>query len=375
MLYRISRKLHAIERDARALYSAVRANGAGVRAKYGKSVMAQITEMIRLRRGAGRLAPDEYYQYGLYDDARFTFAQKQEFFGRQMEKDLCKVLDSAAWSAVAHDKLMSYAVFRAFELPYPQVYAVYNAQRSYGSTPTLKDAELLGDYLRNNARYPLIAKPIQGMWGEGVYALGAYDAGRDELVLTSGQKLKTAEFVARIAAKESQGYLFQELLRSHPVLQRYCGDRICSVRVVIILDPEPRVVSTLWKVATGAAMADNFWEPGNLVGPVDEDSGEVGQLFTGMGLQRKDVCEHPDTGERLVGITLPDWQEAMSLCKRAAASLPGLEMQAWDVALTERGPVLLEVNIIGGVRLPQLVINRGMFHGSLRAFLNRHGYH
>lgn len=375
MLYRISRKLRAIERDAKALYSAVRNNGAEVRAKYGKSVRSQIAEMIRLRRGPGRLAPDEYYQYGLYDDARFTFPQKQEFFGRQMEKDLCRVLDSAAWSAVAHDKLMSYAVFRAFELPYPKVDAVYNAQRNYGATPTLKAPEELGDYLRSKARYPLIAKPIQGMWGEGVYALDTYNAERDELILTSGQTLKTAEFCARVAAKDSHGYLFQELLRSHPVLQRYCGDRICSVRVVIILDPEPRVVSTLWKVATGAAMADNFWEPGNLVGPVDEDSGQVGQLFTGMGLQRRDVSEHPDTGERLVGITLPDWQEAMRLCKRAAASLPGLKMQAWDVALTDRGPVLLEVNIIGGVRLPQLVIDRGMFHGPLRAFLNRYGYY
>lgn len=358
----------------RQAWEAVRAHGDSVRSQYGKSKWVQFAEIVALRRGPGRLAPDEYYQYGLYDDQRFDMRQKREFFGRQMERDLCKVLDSAAWSAIAHDKLMSYATFRALKLPYPKVHGVYHRTRWYGDSTTMRCREDLETFLNDRASFPLVAKPVQGMWGSGVFAISEYDREQGRLLLTSGESLSLGAFLQAME-KERDGYLFQDLLRPHPLLRSAVGDRICSLRIVLILDPDPIIISTLWKVATGRAMADNFWEPGNLVGPVDAATGQVGQLFTGMGLHRTPVDTHPDTGVRLVGMTLPDWEQTIELCTRAAASLPGLKMQAWDVALTDRGPKLLEVNIIGGVRLPQLVVNRGMFHGPLLAFLNRHGYY
>lgn len=373
MLGRITKRFRSAVATGRNIWSAVGEQGNAVKAEYGKSKRSQIREMIALRRGPGRLAPDEYYQYGLYDDRRFDMAQKREFFGRQMERDLCKVLDSASWSAIAHDKLMSYATFRALGLPYPKIQGVFHPSRWYGDSVAMRQRQELEAFLERQACYPLVAKPIQGMWGSGIFAITEYDRDRRRLRLTSGAQVSLDEFFQALE-KERHGYLFQELLRPHPALRQAVGDRICSIRLVIILDPDPIVISTLWKVATGGAMADNFWEPGNLVGPVDAATGEVGQLFTGMGLQRTPVDAHPDTGVRLVGMTLPDWQQTVQLCTQAASSLPGLKMQAWDVALTDQGPVLLEVNIIGGVRLPQLVVDRGMYHGPLLSFLNRHGY-
>lgn len=373
MLSKIAKRMRAEFDNGKAVLEALQTHGGEVSRRYGKPKLVQAWEMIRLRRGPGRLAADEYYQYGLYDDRRFTMAQKREFFGRQLERDLCRVLDSASWSAIAHDKLVSYATFRALDLPYPTVYGVYHPTRWYGNSYTARNRDDVHAFLSNAAQYPLVAKPIQGMWGAGVYAIESYDPACQQAVLTSGERVSVDALVTEMD-REPDGYLFQELLKPHPALGAAVGDRICSVRLVVILDPEPVLISTLWKVATGRAMADNFWEPGNLVGPVDPDSGTVGQLFAGMGLEREWVDVHPDTGARLVGLRLPDWARTVELCQRAAASLPGLKMQAWDVAMTDRGPVLLEVNIIGGVRLPQLVVDRGMFRGPLLAFLNRHGY-
>ena len=49
-------------------------------------------------------------------------------------------------------------------------------------------------------------------------------------------------------------------------------------------------------------------------------------------------------------------------------------MQAWDVALTDKGPSLLEINFNGGMRLPQLVAGRGLYHGYFQQLLKWHRY-
>jgi hypothetical protein len=46
-------------------------------------------------------------------------------------------------------------------------------------------------------------------------------------------------------------------------------------------------------------------------------------------------------------------------------------MQAWDIALAERGPVLVEVNIGGDFNLPQLAHAKGLMDERFRAFLDR----
>jgi hypothetical protein len=121
-------------------------------------------------------------------------------------------------------------------------------------------------------------------------------------------------------------------------------------------------------------MADNYWEPGNLIAPIDPESGIVGRTFTGLGLTIRHVDAHPDTGRLLPGFELPDWRRAVELCLNATSAIPKLPMQAWDVALTSRGPVLLEVNVNGGMRLPQLSAEAGLLRGEFAAFLSGFGF-
>lgn len=375
MFWRLRKRIRETAAFTKAMRTAVAEHGSSVRAAVGRSTAAQIADIIALRRGPGRLAPDEYYQYRLFDTQRFNKEQRRAFLGRQLEYDLWELLGCWAWHAIANDKLVAQNYLESLNLPLPRLYGAYHPVRRLGHVPVLADAPSLGSFLRESIPYPFVAKPVLGMWGKNVYAVTALDRERDELTLSNGQRLTVEEFVSALEPGFGRGgYLFQERLKPHPEIAALCGERICSVRVVTILDPRPVVISTLWKVATGTAMADNFWEAGNLVAPVDADTGRVGQTFTGMGLQRVDISEHPDTGRTLVGATLPDWPRVLELCREGTASLTGLKMQAWDVALTDRGPVLLEVNIIGGLRLPQLVVDAGLHRGPLKELLGKHGF-
>ena len=77
---------------------------------------------------------------------------------------------------------------------------------------------------------------------------------------------------------------------------------------------------------------------------------------------------HPDTGEQLVGIMLEGWPDVAKLCLKAATFLPRLRLQHWDVAMTSKGPVILELNTYGWLDLPQLASGRGLYDGEFQAF-------
>lgn len=361
--------------EARALISALRTHAPLARQDSGKSLWSQALEMIRLRKGAGRLDPDEYYQYCLYDDRRFTWEQKQEFLGRRMENGLIPILREEPWIGLANDKVVAYAFLRGLGFPIPEPLAVYHSWRACGDIPVLDSKPALAGFVRTVGQ-PFVAKPVYGMWGRNVTAVREYDRNGDCVRLANGTLIAVDALVDRLdSVQDKGGLLLQERLTPHPAIRERCGDRICSLRLVTIVDQHgPRLVSAVWKVATGGAMADNYWEPGNLVAHIDPDTGVVGRTFTGLGRNIRHVDTHPDTGERLSGFTLPDWPAARTLCLRATASIPKLAMQAWDVALTGRGPVLLEVNVNGGMRLPQLCANAGLLRGEFEAFLNRFGY-
>ena len=72
----------------RDIMKAVKRHGPVAMRDSGKSLLAQALEIAALRSGIGKLEPDEYYNYGLYDDRRFTRREKEQFLGRRLEEDL-----------------------------------------------------------------------------------------------------------------------------------------------------------------------------------------------------------------------------------------------------------------------------------------------
>jgi len=137
---------------------------------------------------------------------------------------------------------------------------------------------------------------------------------------------------------------------------------------VVVCGPRgPEIFRCAWKVPAGLNMSDNFihGEVGNLLALVNVDTGRVERIISGTGFELREVTEHPDTGQILLGMTLPDWAAVRALCLTAATAFPGLRLQSWDIALGAAGPVILEVNVQGSMDLHQLAGARGILEGVL----------
>ena len=341
--------------------------------QHGKPSMAQVAELTKLAFGVGKITPEEYYQFHLYDDA-LSLEEKKTFLGRKSQTKILVACIPQQWWAVSHDKLLFYGLLKGLGHSVPTTQAVFHPFRRYGDTPTLGSADDLANFLRHDARYPCFGKPVCGIRSVGVASLEGYEPGDDSLRTQEGRSLPLKAFIPAVQEHFKDGYVFQDRLEPHTEIKALCGERIATIRLVVLLkdDAGPEILHALWKIPAGDNIADNFWRQGNVLASLDIETGRVRRALRGTGLQEEALSVHPDSERQLVDSVVPCWDEVKARCLDCAAALPGLTLQAWDISVGPEGPVMVEVNIGGDFNLPQIASRQGLLQGDFRAFVARH---
>lgn len=352
----------------------------------GKSVLSQFREISSLRFGSSKLKASEYYLYGVYDDARYPSpSAKREVVGWN-PRTLGMTVNNPYWRAICDDKLVFYALLKGLGFPFAGIHALYHAGgRTFGSAPALSTPAAMADFLRSGMRYPFFAKPVHASYGMGASAVRCYDSEKDRLHLLDGGAIGVEEYVRQVVVYRTIGYLFQEVIQQHPAIDRISGGRVGTLRMIVLNHEEgPRLFRSIWRVPVGGNITDNFLHGtlGNLVAYVNPESGVVERVIQaktdrGLGAEGRrtlgvEMHNHPDTGERVSGITLPGWQPLVSLCLDAAATLPGIRYQGWDIAMGHDGPSILELNFRGGIDITQIPGLRGFNDAEFQAFFARY---
>jgi hypothetical protein len=341
-------------------------------AKQGQFGIAHSREIWQLFRGVGKLTPAEYYYYRLYDPA-LTREEKNRFLGKMAQYAMHGACNDPGWHALAHDKLLFDAIMRGGELPAPRITALYSTEGRTIAGKCMSDASALEGYLGDPGNYPCFAKPLDGMFSVG--ALDMVSSANARIELSNGTSLATSDVVRYIVQLGGGGYLFQNRLKPHPALMRAFGPTLACLRLLVLLGPSgPTVMSAVSKIPLARNMADNFWRAGNMVAAIDLGSGSLARAISGTGEDRRQHEHHPETGVRIEGMVLPDWPDALDLCRRAARMFAGIRTQSWDIALTDAGPVAMELNYGGDFNLHQLAHGKGLLNEMFAGHLRRFGY-
>jgi hypothetical protein len=336
----------------------------------GKGFLKQLWEYFRITRGPGRLDLKDYYLYKLYDDARYTFAQKQEFVSDRFYFEIVEKCCDPRWWILADDKFWSYTVLQANGFPVPETQAVYcPGARTFGGAQTLTNSHQLDRFFAGRAVFPVYAKPVNGIGSFGNFLVEKY--ADSTLHLHDGSRMPLAQFVHEIDS--TNGQLLQSTLTSHPDLTDVCG-RVSTVRVILIFrDGEPKILHTVWKVPAARNMADNFWRDGNRLAAIDGDTGQVQRVVGHQDGVPQELDPHSPPAAELLGRLLPDWEAVVDLCLRGAQLFSPLRFQSWDIALTASGPVVVELNPGSAFNLSQLATGRGFLTDEFLEFLGECG--
>jgi hypothetical protein len=338
----------------------------------GKSYFAQVREIYALKYGPGRLTPFEYYFHRLFDD-ELTLRQKGAFVGASLRAEVSRnPLNEAAFRA---DKLAFYARAHTLGLPTPATLAVCHAERDLPGAVSLRTPADLAAWLRGPAAYPLFAKPNGLTAGLGSASVSRYLAKTDELEMGDGRRFPVGRFVGEVERYFPDGYLIQARHEPHVAIRSLSGSVLSTVRMMVLDSGEgPRLIRATWRAPVSDPGAGGVWR-GHMMADVDPVAGVAVRAIRGHGPDQELVDVHPDTGRPIKGAQLPCWDEACALALQAAKAFPKLPLTGWRIAITDHGPIIVDLEPDGGdPAVTQAASGRGLLSGPYGDFVRARGH-
>ena len=353
------------------------------REQTGKSVKMQLQEIHTLRNSGGQCGISDYYWYKLYDESYLWGGGARDFLGWRLQQQFSLALNPRNAALPAWDKSVFMVLASSAGLPVAPIRACYHpSERISGSLGIhLKSTEETANYLRNPSLYPLFGKPAYSQQGYGSAYLSGYDPSTDALSLLNGKTISIKDFLKRLKEtvdhryhKPECGFLFQESFSPAPEIKPLNNwSAICSVRVICLNSPEGvKLIRAVWKIALPPNHVDNFslGKNGNLLADVNLETGEVSRIVGGFWPETEVFLEHPISRKPFAGFKLPGWEKVLSACQQAGAVFPLMKVHHWDFALTDQGPMILELNDLGGTEIAQ-VHGHGLLTEETREFIKR----
>ncbi len=278
-----------------------------------------------------------YYLYGLdRKDVRGTDVMPYRVFRKHRNRRNLRI-DGLPYNYVCalRDKFLFSQFVSSLGLPTPQPFAVFD-----GATATWLDRKekmpLERIVEREGARYDGFCKRIDGTQGLGAFPL-CIDAGR---IGSDGVELSIDEFCRMIDGR----FLFQERVEQHPTMKSLHPASVNTIRLVTFIEHgRPALFCASARMGTAGRVVDN-WSAGGLSIGVDIEKGELHReaFFKPGGGGR--IARHPDTHIVFEGFRIPHFQEAVQLVLELHGFLPQIHSIGWDVAISTRGPVVIEGN-------------------------------
>ncbi|WP_336098052.1 sugar-transfer associated ATP-grasp domain-containing protein [Roseovarius sp. CH_XMU1461] len=340
------------------------------------SPFRQMREMLSLNFGSTKLSFDEYYSNGVYHPD-LNSAQKRQFVGEKGSYKLnCRLsplkMTLRARSLIS-DKVLYSALIKSLGFSTTRTQAALSKHRSHGNITTLRSAQDLSAFLRQEARYPLFVKPTVGSGSVGSALITSYDEGRDEIIMANGSQAPVSDFAETVAKDYGSGFLLQDAVAQHPDLSAVIGQAVGTLRIATVFaeDGAPHVLYALWKIPSPDAMSDNYWQSGSMIAELDATTGEIQQCRRGAGPSREEVLTHPVSGRAFRGLKIPHWDKVIEITTQAHQLYPNFGVFGWDIAVTEEGPLIIECNANPHHMLYQLATGRGIYNEDFAPVLDQ----
>lgn len=141
--------------------------------------------------------------------------------------------------------------------------------------------------------------------------------------------------------------LFEALIVQTSQINSFNPSSVNTVRFMTVAYPDRRVeiIAAFIKIGRSGACIDNAGAGGNVDAAIDVQTGMIYNAIQFDGFRKiKDIECHPDSNVQLNGTIIKEWDKIKLEVIKYQQSLPFLKAAGWDIALTEDGPVVIEVN-------------------------------
>ena len=274
------------------------------------------------------------------------------------------------YAGILDDKLGFDAMIKHLGAPTPETLALIIKGRltPLDTVDGVQRAAWLRERLDRFGR--LVLKPIWGGKGYGISVVERSAAG----CRIDGEETTLDALERRLAQMDR--YLIAEYAHQAAYAAAIFPGSANTMRVLTMHDEHgvPFIAAAAHRFGAkrSSGPVDN-WSAGGLSAGVDLETGELSAGVTSVEFSRMQRHEHhPDTGTRIAGTRVANWDVIRAGIVRIASRLPFLPYIGWDVLATDSGYLIIEGNKQSNVT--SLQVHRPLLRDpKVRAFYEREG--
>lgn len=311
-----------------------------VQSESGKKIYFILQDFLFLKKKE-KLSRVEYSNYRMYSqsvDFRNSFlpyAQAEYFW---------KILNPRRYACLARDKYLSHCLLKNAGIPSAELYIYYNPDMGAATDILAYNYETVRNILEDKKLKQLVVKPASdSAHGAGVFICKEIQfVGNDCFLIKQND-----EIVSLKSILGKTPLLFESLVTQTKQISLLNSSSVNTVRIMTALYPqnEVKIVAAFIKIGRLGSDVDNAGGGGNVDCAVDLESGRLYNcLEFNSWKDIKNISYHPDSQELLEGTVLTGWNNIISQVKEFQAKIPFLKTIGWDVAITDNGPVIIEIN-------------------------------
>lgn len=287
------------------------------------------------------LTTDEYYDFEFEHQDKFF---RDSFLGLNEQRYYLDLLNPTKYYSLARNKFLAHKVLEGTGVRKSDLYCYYQPEGKFG-----KGAECSGDLdsvlrvLREKKVSSCVVKTTESSHGDNVWVINSIEYGDTDAVLTrfDGSQLLLSSLL------QDSALIFESIVHQTGQLASFNPSSVNTVRFMTTLYPDrtAKVIAAFIKIGRKGKCVDNAGAGGNVDACVNVETGELQFPIEFNGWRKiKEIERHPDTGVQLKGVVIENWDSIKSEVIQFQQAFPYCKVAGWDIAITDDGPVVIEVN-------------------------------
>lgn len=301
------------------------------------------------------LRTDEYYEFEFEkQDEEF----RRTFLGLNEQRFYLDYLNPVRYYSLARNKYIAHKMLDNTGVRKSELYCYYQPEARYiASNESANDIAGVLRILQAKGVQSCVIKTTESSHGDNVWVIKSFDYKDSDALMTrfDGQIIKLSDVLGK------EALIFESVVRQTKQFASFNESSVNTVRFMTTLHPDgsARVIATWMKFGRAGKCVDNAGSGGNVDAAVDVETGRIYNVVQFDGWRNiKDMERHPDSGTQLNGIIIENWQEIKEEVIKFQQCFPYCKAAGWDIAITDDGPVAIEVNDFWD-RTGQYFIRRG----------------
>ena len=315
--------------------------------RWSRTIAASFVERKRilkdykaLKKSKG-LTTDEYYEFEFEKrDEKF----RRSFLGLNEQRYYLDYLNPLKYFSLARNKYMAHKILENTGVRKSILYCYYMPEaRFISSDESASDIMGVICILKQKNVQSCVIKTTESSHGDNVWVINAikYQENDAEMKRFDGKIIKLSEVLGK------EPLIFESVVHQTKQFSAFNESSVNTVRFMTTLWPDgsARIIATFIKIGRAGRCVDNAGGGGNVDVCVDTESGEIKYAIQYDGWRKiKDIEKHPDSENQLNGVVVENWQSIKEEVKKFQQAFPYCKAAGWDIAITDEGPVVIEVN-------------------------------